>query len=386
MQIINFNLPQQWHEWQFLDNLSAYQQSLNLDYNAKYKIQVSYSFDCLADINVCVLYMPEQYSEDDTNKYDLIIITNDHEPLKVGTPFMKQFLSSKENIFMVANSCLNSTHQLYDRVIPDVGNMTRCNMYWTNGFYPQSYENLANEKLPRTKDLIYINGRNDSWRHHLVNLLEQSGSQIPVKSTLTKEILKTLDSQFEFREDTEFRQQVNNLYSALDKIDAEKEKYYSRSITVGIDKKFGLVAPGNFILPEYFEYRCVIFPESTWQNDELCLTEKICKCLYSESLPWPIGGSNINKLYNEIGFYTAWNVLPDHLKAFDGIKNHSERYQALAHAIIWLEKNPEILSSQEVKSMLKQNKENFLLGRHTLQRVQKFAKIIDHLIVKKNLV
>jgi hypothetical protein len=385
MLIVNFNLPQQWHEWTFLDNLCAYQQSLNVNYNTNYRIQISRSFDCLADINVCVLYMPTEYPEDDTNKYDLTIITNTHEPLWIGTPCMKKILDSKGNIFLISNSWLESTHQLYDRVIPSIWNMFICNTFWNNGFYPQFYENLTNEKLPRSSDLILINGRNDSWRHHLINLLEQSGSQITVNSNLTNGILTTLDSQFESHEDTEFRQQVNNLYPTVNKIDVEKDKHYSSSVTVGIDKKFGLVSPGYFIMPEYFMSRCVIFPESTWQNDELCLTEKICKCFYSESLPWPIGGSNINKLYNEIGFYTAWNVLPDHLKVFDSIKNHSDRYPALVHAITWLEKNPEILSSQEVKHMLKQNKENFLVGRHNLQRVQKFAKIIDDMIVKKNL-
>jgi hypothetical protein len=130
-------------------------------------------------------------------------------------------------------------------------------------------------------------------------------------------ILTTLDSQFESNEDTEFRQQVNNWYPTNNKIHETQSEYSTGSVAVGIDKKFGRVIPGYFILPEYFMYRCVIFPESTWQNDELCLSEKICKCFYAESLPWPIGGSNIHKLYNEIGFYTAWNVLPDHLKLFD---------------------------------------------------------------------
>jgi len=384
--LINFNLSQEMYEFQFLDNLYAYQQSLNRDYNAKYNIQISRSFDSLADINVCVLYQPNKYPEDDINKYDLIIVTNVHEPLWHGTPFMKKILGSRENIFMIGNAWLDSTHQLYDLVIPSAYNIAMCNMYWTGGFYPQSYENLTNEKLSRSSDLIYINGRNDSWRHHLVNLLEQSGSQITVRSNLSNGILTTLDSQFESTEDTEFRQQVNNWYPTENKRNSQTNIVYSGAVTVGIDKKFGTVSPAFFIMPEYFTHRCVIFPESTWQNDELCLTEKICKCFYSESLPWPIGGSNINRLYNEMGFYTAWNVLPDHLKSFDSIKNHSDRYQALVRAITWLEKNPEILSSQEVKHMLKQNKENFFMGRHNLPRLQKFAKVIDDVVAKKNLV
>lgn len=384
--LVNFNLSQEMLEWQFVDNLYAYQQSLNRDYHAKYNIKISRSFDSLADINVCVLYQPNKYLENDTNKYDLTIITNVHEPLWHGTPFMKKFLESKDNVFLSGNSWLDSTHRLYDQMIPSAYNISMCNTFWNSGFYPLHYENLTNEKLPRTNDLIYINGRNESWRHHCINLLEQSGSQITVKSNITKVILTTLDSQFESNEDTEFRQQVNNWYPTKNKLHEIQSEYSTGSVAVGIDKKFGRVIPGYFILPEYFMYRCVIFPESTWQNDELCLTEKICKCFYAESLPWPIGGSNIHKLYNEIGFYTAWNVLPDHLKLFDPIKNHSERYQALAQAIVWLEKNPEILLSQEVKSMLKHNKENFLVGRHNLPRVQKFAKIIDDALAKKSLV
>ena len=152
---------------------------------------------------------------------------------------------------------------------------------------------------------------------------------------------------------------VNDCYQ--DNSIPEPDHYYDLCPTIGIDGKFGKIAPGYFIMPEYFEYACVIFPESTWQNNELAITEKALKCFYTGSLPFPIGGANVNQLYNDIGFYTAWNLLPDNLKQFDQITDHVTRYQQAVVAVDWLNSNYAVFKSDQARSLINQNQYNFLI-------------------------
>ena len=120
-----------------------------------------------------------------------------------------------------------------------------------------------------------------------------------------------------------------------------------------------LFRSGYFVLPEYFEYRCVVFPESSWLNSEANLTEKTLKCFYAGAMPFPIGGANANQLINQIGYYTAWNLLPDNLKKFDSIKDHRKRYQGAINALKWLADHSEVFDSINSQQMLQENRINF---------------------------
>jgi hypothetical protein len=151
-------------------------------------------------------------------------------------------------------------------------------------------------------------------------------------------------------------------------------------VKLGIDQKFGTIPVGFFHLPLYFENYCVVFPETTWQNNELCITEKAIKCFYSECLPLPVGGSKVNQLYNKIGFYTAWNLLPVELQEFDNTVDHKLRYLQLSHAVKWLSDNPLVFVSDQYKEMVQQNKINFLTCDCGHLTVTDFNNIITRFI------
>jgi hypothetical protein len=153
---------------------------------------------------------------------------------------------------------------------------------------------------------------------YFFNLLKTQVPTVKLKNTFDA-INKLQPSLIESKEDTVFRLTMNTIYK--DTLETFR-KTPSSSITVGTDNKFGSVLPGYFILDEYFEYHCIVYPETTWQNDELTLTEKGMKCFYSECLPMPVGGSNINQLYNSLGYYTAWNLLPAKLQSYDSNKKN----------------------------------------------------------------
>jgi hypothetical protein len=153
---------------------------------------------------------------------------------------------------------------------------------------------------------------------------------------------------------------------------------------MGIDDKFGKLSPGYIILDEYFDYRCVIFPESTWQNNEVAITEKILKCCYTKTVPWPVGGSNINKLYNQIGFGTAWNLLPEELQLWDSVTEHAQRHQQMAKAMAWLAQHPEMLDTNRAKEITDKNFENFMTCQADLTSMQKFSKLIQTMIESKH--
>jgi hypothetical protein len=127
-------------------------------------------------------------------------------------------------------------------------------------------------------------------------------------------------------------------------------------------------------IDEYFDYQCMVFPETTWQNNELTLTEKGLKCFYSQCLPMPVGGSNVNRLYNSLGYYTAWNLLPSQLQVYDSNKNHQERCQQQIAALAWLSKNTDVFASPESIEMKRINRNNFLSNFVDVSAVKKFDR------------
>ena len=381
---INFNIQQHTTGFQSIDALYAYYQSLSNDSKAPFKFSITKNHDPGSDFNVLCLHMPEQ-GPFDLDHYDLILISNSSEPLKIANPTIHHWLTTLDNCYLLCNSYLASQHAHYDRVIWYPNNILDCSNIWTNHFYCTLYQNLRRKNLKKIHDIIYINGRNETWRHHVIDLLEKNHSTIPVRMGLGDKLYRVFDSQFESIEDRSYREWVNNKYLPTinnKDLEAFNKVYYDQSVPQGIDGQFGKLTPGSLILDEYFSHRCVIFPETAWQNNEVAITEKILKCFYSKTIPWPVGGANINKLYNEIGFQTAWNLLPKSMQAWDGIKDHQERHEKMVHAMIWLENNVEVLQNQQANDIVSQNFENFLTCDTDLIVLQRFSIIIQSMMNK----
>ena len=342
---------------QIFDTLYAFLQSLNSDnYRAPIEITVNapYQFN---DLNILYDNLPINCLEYDLAKYDFVFFCNNVESLQVATKTMCDYID-QNNVYLLTNSYLTKSHPLYHKVIWFPINIMMCRDYWTRHFYPQYHENIKNRSIDRKEELIAINGSVRTNRHHFFNLLRHQIPSILQLSQIGTTIHKLNDALWESAEDAQFRNWANEKYQDISI--PQPDQYYDSSPTIGIDGKFGSIPPGYFVMPEYFEYSCVIFPESAWQNNELAITEKALKCFYAGSLPFPIGGSNLNQLYNDIGFYTAWNLLPDTFKDFDQIADHAVRYQQAVAAIEWLNSNRSIFKSDWAISIIDQNRSNFL--------------------------
>jgi hypothetical protein len=372
---INFDIQRETMGFQAIDALYAYRQSLRPKYQSDIDFQLTTSYDASADVNVLCLYMTNEINHIPLEKYDVILVNNAVEPLLTATPMISKLLEL-DNCYFLCNSLVTEDHAWKDKIIWYPGNIMYCRSTWTRHFNPQYFENTKFNQLPRDKNLTLINGAVRSWRHYINELIRNSSVDIPIMSNVSVVIHETNDSFFESAEDQEFRIWVNEQYENIIVRNQIPTSYVDNSVSVGINSKFGSYMPGYLLMPEYYTHHCVIFPETTWQNNELAITEKSLKCFYAGSFAWPIGGSNLNKMYNDLGFYTAWNLLPDHLKVFDSIADHKKRYSKLIDAIAWLDNNPQVFSDPRAKDMLQSNKLQFHTTSIDYTAMKKFDEIL----------
>jgi hypothetical protein len=371
---------------QILDAWYAYQQHLqnannyicNIDYQQTNQVS---AYNNHFDIQILNLSVEQAETIDDQvlSCYDLVLICNGGEPLAYCSPAVKKILSEKSNVYFITNSYLPSDHKMFNKTIWFPHGILQCRDYWTRHFYPQYFDNKKLQQLPRTKSIQYINGMPRANRQYFIDSCLQAGLSVPIKKfSWETQIVEIADSQWESHDDTTFKEFVNNLYQTVWKEKSNCGIYYRDCVEVGIDKRFGQIPPGYFFLPLYFENHCVVFPESGWQNNELNITEKVLKCFYAGSLPFPVGGANVNRFYNEIGFYTAWNLLPEELKLFDTELDHVARYQLMIQSLKWLTDNTAVFYTQPFHDMTNANKEKFLTCDSDYLAIIKF----DHIIQK----
>jgi len=353
-----------------LDAWHAYQQHL-LDAPHKYRLGIEYRLThevvkfTKHDYNLSILLLyahsvlDQNLNHEVFAQYDLVLICNGGEPLLVGNPLVREFIQQEPNVYLIANSYLQPGHSMFDKTIWFPHNVQLCRDYWTRHYYPQYFDNQAFSKLARNNTLYFINGANRAHRHFFIELCQQKQLEIPIQSSMGSKIIEIGDSQWESQHDRAFREALNTRYETVFP-EMSDNTYYDNSVQVGIQQRFGEIATGYFLLPLYFENHCVVFPETGWQNNELNITEKSLKCFYAGSLPFPISGANVNKLYNSVGFYTAWNLLPTHLQSFDSELDHEVRYRATVECLKWVEQNPQIFHSNQFLEMTSANKINFL--------------------------
>ena len=351
---------------QTIDMLYAWHQSQSKDFASD--ISVTFGPHDPNKINVLWYYRPYTVPED-IDSYDRVILCNASEALAVSSPAMKELLD-RPNSYLLCNSYLTDDHSLYSKVACFPMDIFLCRNYWLNPFYPQAFL----EKTPDcVQNITLINGANRSWRHHFIQEVVAVVPELTVVSNISNCIHETSQSPWEPAQDTEFREWVNNYYP-VDR--DQKDTYYDNSVLIGIDQKFGSIPPGYFIMDQFYQSRCILFPEAAWQNNEMTLTEKSLKCFYTGCIPWPVGGANINKLFNQLGFQTAWNLLPDHLKLFDSELDHRHRYATMAQAVKWLWDHHEVLESPRAQHMIEQNNKNFFSNSATKIMCQRLDEIL----------
>ena len=95
------------------------------------------------------------------------------------------------------------------------------------------------------------------------------------------------------------------------------------------------------------------------------------------AIPWPIAGAGIHSMYNQMGFQTAWNLLPPEHRAFDNTLDHKKRYGEIVQALAWLKQNPEVLVSEQAQQLLKQNQLNFFINTIDIITVTRLQAVLD---------
>jgi hypothetical protein len=348
---------------QMFDCLQAYYQGIckNETYQSAHTIVFNqYSAD--NNINILLIDMPYPIKDGrppvEYDKYDLILFCNGIENYGVGTDVIRDNLLVRDNAYLLTQSRVPHDHPLYHKIIwfSSLNMLPNHRLEQINYFYPYPYfyKKPSHENL-----MIFINGGNRTWRQHIVNKIQAVVPALPVRSNISALPYDTADAYFESAEDTEFREHVNELILhgiAPDFV----ENFYDRSVLTGLGGKFGKVPLGYFAMPEYSQYRCIIFPETSWLNNDFMMTEKILKCFIYENIPWPVGGANVNKQYNELGYTTAWNLLPEQHRTFDSIVDHEQRYVKLAEAVAWAWNHPEIFEGAQIKQITRDNFETIM--------------------------
>ena len=364
---------------QVFDHLYAYQQSQHPDYKTNLTVEFSEHKNIkLNSINILFTHMPHAIISD-IDDYDLVLLDNGDEPLEVATEVIYNTLINYKHSYLIANAFLQDSHKLKSRIIVTMSDANKFNDYQNKPFYPQYYQ--SNEwPATRSNNVGFMTGTNKAHRWHMTALVQQYISEIQLGSTLTGEVIhETSDCFFESREDAAFREWVNAYYPIVrtaPDIDSLSDFY---NIFIGIDNKFGMMSRAYFFLEEYFNFNCIVFPESSWINGELSLTEKAIKCFYSGAFPLSVGGAGINQLYNALRFKTAWNLLPAELQNYDSIDNHQERYQKIIPAMQWLENNPQVFDSAQANTWRTENQLNILKGKFSLYGARQLDEILKNL-------
>jgi len=353
---------------QVFDRYYAYRQSLNRKQGYCSDVVIEFGEPVSDAINIALAYMPRR-PFCNLDLYDLILVDNAGESLEVATPYIKQSLSN-EKVYFLCGAFLEKSHLLYEKSIPFNHNIRLLHDTMTRGFYPQYFERAVVE-VPQRDDICYVNGSNRSNRQYMMDLITTVG--IPTRSKLTSGVVELPESQFEEPQDSEFRDFVNSLYNTQ----YHSTNYYNNNIMIGINNSYGQIPPGYFMIDEYYNYKCVVFPETHWTNYQHFMTEKIFKCFVSGALPWPIAGARTHAMYNQLGYKTAWNLLPSEHQTFDNIADHKIRYQKIAQALLWLKQNPEVMNSSQAHDIIKQNKLNFFVNTIDIITVTRLHQVLS---------
>jgi len=354
---------------QIFDRYYAYRQAINADNNYIADVSIEFGTPEPGAFNIAFAHMPEKQFCNFDN-YDLILLDNAGESLEVASVYIADCLIRYKHVYFITGACVTQTHWLSSKIITCSHNLRLFHDIITRGFYPHYYE----RSLPHgdaKHDMCYINGNNRGNRQYFMELLQKQLPEIHVRAW-SKNIIEVLESQFEDEYDQEFRQFVNNRYN----IHAPSDNYYDNCIPMGIDQKFGDIFSGFSVLDEHYNYQCVIFPETHWTNLQYFATEKIFKCFVTGAIPWPIAGAKIHDMYNQLGYQTAWNLLPKEHQKFDNELNHIIRTDQIIQAISWLKQNSDILTSDAAQSIIQQNRLNFFANSADLTTVTQLHQAI----------
>lgn len=363
----------------YIDNVYAYWQHCDQNYRSCHTVHIN-RCDLPHDRSILITQDQGQLTPDRLCKYDVALYDNCHESFGVKTHGLDQYIGI-DKIYMLTASKLHHCHPLYRKNIwypffffvkqGHGGN-------YFDGNWPHYYDliDLDKNALLNTQGMIFINGTNRSWRNFLVEIIRDAVPDLAMHKSLTKHVVATLDCAFESNADRHFRNIINDRYREHFYDDEDYHNPGDIIDTIGIDGKFGESARNLQLIQAYGEFRCIIYPETSWLNNDMQVTEKTVKCFVTRCIPWPIGGMHLHAQMLEVGFHTAWQLLPESLQAFDGIEDHQERHRQMALAIKWLFDNQSVLYGSEVDDLTNKNFYNWHCWSAANCAMQKLSGVI----------
>lgn len=301
--------------------------------------------------NVLFLSMPEAVP-DDLNRYDLILLDNGDEPYGIGTPAMHKIFHSAPQSKMLCNGILPTTHPAHGRIIVSHIMWEVHRRYYTTSPYPQRYE-FINQS--HNSGIVYINGKNLSVRAHLTQVLQQHAPGVAHHDIihhgavgLTRPVWdeSNIDRAFRLWADQTY---ANNVFNQ------HPPEIRWPPMPAGVDGRYGQTLWEDQFLNVFRQNSIIVYPETTWSNQQISLNEKSLKCFLHQKFPMMVGGAYTHQMYNSLGFATAWNLLPPEHQQFDSILDHRERYIQQALATDWLSKNLGIGTTALAQTLLLKN-------------------------------
>ena len=369
---------------QFFDYYHAYCQSL--DESKQYEFGGKIVFNQTPSeqyVNILVVNFQQCFQFRNDAQYQIILIDNCADSLEASSYMVLATIERNPRAYFLCGAQVPVSHPYADRIISyntDISLFLDC---LTRPFYPQYYEK-AQSRYTERKSICFINGQNRTWRKYFLDCLNEiCPGAIPTRNklhTYGNHAIKLIDCAFESPEDEKFRKWINDHIINQDLNDKEQLHYYESSVPIGIEGKFGKVPPGYFVLEEYYQYHCVMYPEASWINDQLFMTEKSFKCFAAKAIPWVISGANWNSMAHANGFLTAIDLLPEQHQKFDSITDHRERYHAQCQAIKWAIENPAIWTSDRAWQIKQHNFEQLFLCNINISGLQKFHGLVEAVI------
>ena len=367
---------------QFFDYFYAYRQAQHSHYQYSADVEIKFNQPVTDhDINILVVDLEKCFAYRDCYDFDLIIIDNRAESLETSSYMVYAMLEQHPRAYLLCGSLLHREHACHNKIISYNTDLHFFSDCITRPFYPQHWQTKLRTPTDRLP-LCVINGQNTTWRMFFLTCLQKVTTNLPVRSSIKARghhARKLRDCAFETTHDQTFRTWLNSHIQHVDLDQEDQIDYYASSIDIGINQKFGRVPPGYFLLDEYYDYHCVIYPEAAWINHQLFMTEKTFKCLASHAIPWPISGAYCHAMMEELGIRTARELLPESLQQFDRMEDHELRYRSQCQAIAWAEQHPEIWSSNQANSIRQNNFEKFYQNSINMPGVEKFNNLIQQI-------
>jgi hypothetical protein len=355
---------------QLIDYWAAYRQYINRDDAYRLDVNITFSDVVVPDsTNIMVIGLMDHIDPADHPDVDLFLLDNNGESLEVSSDLFRELMLGRTDCWLVCGSYVQGDQTWQQRMISWNHNHTMTADAMTRAFYPQ-YHDVRISRHQRDRSMIYCNGQNRAWRQYWMHLMNQH-CHIDVRNTLSTTAMPVLHCAWESTEDQLFREWLNGR-PWVTELDQPYE--WCNAVAIGIEQggqpKFGHVLAGYTMLDLYYQYHCVIYPESSWINDQLFVTEKTFKCLVAGAIPWPISGAGTNRMLDTIGVRTAWHLLPQELRSWDQEQDHRARYRAQSEAVAWAAAHPDIWISAEADQIRAHNRAWFYCNSMNVQGAQ----------------